>query len=63
MLDIVGGGQVHDVGPVAPHDLHPGLENKFGQFGAVDRRDFHAHHVEHVFDAVFLQAGLVGFLR
>ncbi|MNS94764.1 hypothetical protein D3C72_1289910 [compost metagenome] len=63
VLDVVGGGQVHQVRPLGFEQRHAGGEHELRQVRAVDRRQRHADAGQHVVDAVFFKARLVGLLR
>ena len=52
VLDVVGGREIHDVGPIGFEQLDAGGKDELAQLGAVDRRQRHADEVEHVVDAV-----------
>src|SRR3546814_8488594 len=38
VLDVVGGGEVHEVGPHGLHQLHARREDEFRQVGGIDAR-------------------------
>ena len=59
VLDVVGGGEVHYIGPVLVHQLHAGRENKLGQVRAVDAGHGFADQAEHIGDAIDLLRNLV----
>ena len=63
VLDVVGGREIHDLRPVALHQLDAGGEHELRQAGAVDVRHVHADQGVDVLDAVLGQGRLVGFLR
>ena len=62
VLHIVGGGQIHQIRPLAAHQHHASGKHEFRQVGAIDRRQRQAHLRQHIGDAVRFQAGLVCML-
>ena len=63
VLHVVGGREVHHVGPaLVRHQLDAGGEHELRQGGAVDRGHRHADPLDHLVDAVLVLGRLVGLL-
>jgi hypothetical protein len=60
VLDIVGGGQIHQIRPLLLHEFDPGEEHEFRQLRTVHGGNRHADALHHVFDAIVGQRDLVG---
>ncbi len=60
VLDVIGGGQVHEIRPLPLHQLHARDEDEFRKRRAVHGGQRHADAVEHIVDAVFGQCHLIG---
>ncbi len=63
VLHVIGGGEIHQVRPLAHDDGNPRRHDEFRQFRGIDVGHLHADALRHVGDAVVLQRRLVGFLR
>ena len=61
VLDVVGRGEIHEVGPLFLHELDAGDEDEFRQRRAVHGGQRHADALEHALDPVLRQRDLVGF--
>ena len=63
VLDVVGGGKVHEIRALARHQLDPCSEDEFRQRGAVHRRHRHADQAEDIRQTISGEGDLVGFFR
>ena len=63
VLDVVGGGKVHQVWSPIRHQLASGSKHEFGELRRIDAGHLHADHLGHDLDPVFGKRRLIRLLR